>query len=361
MVGNGYGNGVLEVSAGNIRTDSSVAVVGGCFGSDYTSASDTTATGLVRVAGGTFQTDGLGAMQHGWDAGQPIGLAIGSGTTTLPREGRPFVGRLELSTGLVKTIYGHLMIGIGCGEGTFVQTGGAVELNNSTYSSSYSSTQEKSQAGEKDVVIYATNSTTVVGFAGGQGRLVISNGVFNAYTELYVGGAGRDAFNIAEWYESGRMRTPEKLFTAIPMDRHDADGKVTVVGGSYSTDKKVVVGADGRGELEMVGVSGSFSCGGLVLSNNTASVLSFRLAETGVSPIVVNGKLSIAAGSKLKVDVSEFKGRRADLVRFASCEGAFDDVDIEFIGAEEGVRPEVQMQPDRLRCVIPLGGIIILR
>lgn len=360
-VGNGYGNGLLEVTAGNIRTDNSMAVIGGCFGSDYASSSDAEAMGLVRVAGGTFQTDGLGAMQHGWDMGQPVGLAIGSGTTTQKREGRPFVGRLELSSGLVKNVYGHLMIGIGYGEGTFVQTGGTVELNNSTFKSEYSSTAEMAQSGIKDVVVYATNATTVVGFAGGCGRLVISNGSFTAWTELYVGGAGRDAFNIAEWYEGGKMRTPANLFTAIPMERHDADGKVTIVGGSYSTDKKVVVGADGRGELEMIGTSGSFSCGELVLSNNTESVLSFRLAEAGVAPVVVNGKMSVVSGSKLKVDLSEFKGRRADLVRFASCEGAFDAADIEFVGVDEGARPEVRMMPDRLRCVIPHGLVIVVR
>ena len=157
------------------------------------------------------------------------------------------------------------------------------------------------------------------------------------------------------------MRTPANLFTAIPMERHDADGKVTIVGGTYSTDKKVVVGADGRGKLEMIGTSGSFSCGGLVLSNNTESVLSFRLAEAGVAPVVVNGKMTIVSGSKLRVDLSEFRGRRADLVRFATCDGSFDAADIEFVGADKSVRPIVQMLPDRLRCVIPRGLITVFR
>ena len=156
-----------------------------------------------------------------------------------------------------------------------------------------------------------------------------------------------------------------------PVNRHDAEGTLTVSGGTTTFPGTCYVGADGTGTVEMSGTGGTLSFGGLETSNTvastwtTSSTLKFTLGESGVSPITVSGKTVLTDGTRVLVDVSAYtRGRAAH--RIIACTGAnvtadLDALDVTFVGASGVLPGHLELRTDGLYAVIPRGTAIIVR
>ena len=338
-VGADYGFGELNVSAGRIDIGS-VGFAVGCSRSDV---ADHESVGVVNMTGGQITILGSASLSHGWAQGRPYGATIGEGTAAANDLERPFTGKMNVSGGTFFVRQGHFLVGLGNARGEFVQTGGTtyLQVGEENAKGSYSSVY----GGAKDVIRCATNNASAVGLAGGIGRLVVSNGTFQSIVPMYVGGARAEDVFFTERYADapGHYATFEDDVYDYPKDRHGADGKLTFCGGTMQLSKSLVLGADGRGELERCGSAGSLTCGGLVLSNNTESVVTFVADENGVGAVNVTGKLSIADGARLVVNVSGTSKKRLLLFDCGEIEGAFDPANVTFVGAPADCEKSIQI------------------
>lgn len=258
------------------------------------------AVGRVTVASGA-KMQIVGSLLSGRNANTQIsGIAVGYGIGAT--SGRPFDGRMEVE-GVVVNDGGNTMIGFGRAVGTYVQNGGSTTL-----------TQWPN--GESVPILS-------VGAWSGDGRLVVSNGVFtSARGRVFVGGCPQSevpVFDASEWTPQG-----------APENGHDAEGVITVVDGFFVAASNVVVGADGAGAIEMVGSTGSFTARDLVLSNATSSVVRFIADANGFSPVTVQNVLTVTDGASVEVDLSGYSGEfsSAKVFNVGTVEGRLADVKV---------------------------------
>lgn len=363
-VGTFYGAGEMDILRGDHQIDNVGLSVGGCTsktvtGSTGTALTGAAATGTVYQAGGTLTIFGYGALSgYGWDDGQPIGLILGAGTATKnTTHGNVFSGRYEISDGTLELRVGHGLIGAGYATGAFVQTGGTVKFNAVSYKLSHDTDGD----GVADYTISTTNLATVVGLAGGEGSLIISNGSFRAASMVYVGGASTNIFMHMPIYSSGKWSTASKRFTNYPFDRRGATGVLTVAGGTVTFGQSLVLGADGTGTFEVVGTNGTVSIAdSLILSNSTQSVVRFVAGEKSVTPVKVGGKLVVQPGARLEVDASALTKSSLRLFKFGEMEGAFDPADITVVGQKIPGDCELQTRGDELWMKLPGKGMMLI-
>ena len=258
------------------------------------------AVGRVTVASGA-RLDVDGSLRQGRYANiQICGIAVGYGIGAT--SGRPFDGRMDVE-GEVFNYYGNTMIGFGRATGTYVQNGGSTSL------------QQYETTGIVPIL--------AVGAWSGDGRLVVSNGVFTSRRgKVFVGGCPQSevpVFDASEWTPMG-----------APENGHDAEGVITVVDGSFVAESNVVVGADGAGAIEMVGSNGSFTARDLVLSNATSSVVCFVADAKGFSPVTVQNVLTVTDGATVEVDLSGYSGEfsSAKVFNVGTVEGSLADVKV---------------------------------
>jgi len=295
----------------------------------------TKAEGFVNVPTGTTLRTGGSASSWAANGGSGIGsLAIGLGTGAAgePSARRNAYGEIRVSGGLVQTgSDGHSLIGIGWGEGLYVQENGTTKFE-------------------------VNSCQTVVGLAGGLGHLIVSNGTVST-RKLYVGGCPKSEFAYGDGWESS---------AGIPFStRHDAQGKVSVAGGSLTTGNyPVILGADGDGTIEMIGKGGSFTAGSLVLSNDTSSVIRFVAGPDGFSPIDVTGELAVTDGASVEVDLSGYTGSSGSfrLFNFASSSGDLESLPVTLRDANGVVSKPYRLvkRADSLDLKITKGTIIIV-
>lgn len=270
--------------------------------------------GVLKVSGGAVYVRATDNFS-GWGS-KLVGLIVGAGGYTAVRSGHPYVGRFELSGGAVTNYYGPVILGMGYGRGTMIQSGGRFDM---IHPPAY------------------TPSPLVIGMGGGIGRLSMSGGSFvstYAGKPTYIGGVGLDVFG---------TRVPDLPSTGYPVDNHTAEGTLSFSGGTFSVAGELVLGADGHGVLERIGTAGTISIGkDLVFSNTvenaqSGGTLRFVLDGDGaLSPIAVGGKLVIDSHAKLVVDTgdAEHAKIKCSLVdAVGGIEGDFADGAISFVGA----------------------------
>ena len=363
-VGANYGVGELNLSRGKVMVGRAGMTVGCCQGKSasgkymYTYA-DCAPTGVVRQTGGKLTFQSYGALSgYGWDDTQPIGLVLGAGTSTKnTTHGNVFSGRYELSGGTLSAQVVHFLVGAGHATGEFVQTGGTAEFNVSTYTLYHDTDGD----GVTDTAVSSTNLATVIGLAGGAGSVIVSNGSFRANSVVYVGGAQTNVFMQMPIYTSGKWSYPTKRFINYPFDRHGATGSFTVAGGTVKFGQSLVLGADGTGTLEVVGTDGTITvANGLVLSNNTQSVVRFVTGENSVTPVKVAGKLTIRQGAQLQVDASALEKTSVKLFEFGELEGAFDPADITVVGQKNPGDCRLQVRGNELWMKLPGKGMLMI-
>ena len=146
-------------------------------------------------------------------------------------------------------------------------------------------------------------SRLLVGFAGGEGRLAVSNGAMRVQNgSVYVGGCDTNDLYLCtagEVYASSITNDHGWAACGCPVERF-ADGVLTVAGsGAFTADHAVTVGARGTGVVEVVGSQASLTVQDLVLSNRLAATVRFVADAAGVAPIAVRGTLAIAPGAAL--------------------------------------------------------------
>lgn len=245
-------------------------------------------TGRVTVAGGQVAVSASKLTDH-WSG-------IGFGVSTQKTDPSAVRGELKLVDGLVQVSNkSPLGFGVGNATGVGLQTGGTVNVTRSA-------------------------GAAVLGYGSGTGEYVLSNGTFATGRPLYVGGC-RKADVQASYYE-GRLS---------PAGSCAATGRLFARGGTLAATNElgIVVGADGRGRLE-IGPDGNVTAKALVLSNNVEGVLAFELGAHKAGTLKAD-KLVIAPGAKLEIDARALAADSSGTIHLADCgavEGSFAASDV---------------------------------
>ncbi|MGI6495603.1 MAG: hypothetical protein ACOX5G_05865 [Kiritimatiellia bacterium] len=193
-----------------------------------------------------------------------------------------------------------------------------------------------------------------IGLNGGHGDYRLLGGVSDIQDDLFIGGISLQQELFSRGFLAGGNETSDGYKTLVfqpPASAPETFGRLYIDGGSMTVTNhyqkwnrcpgwsppvvpgKVWVGLNGRGVIDM-GEKGSLKCRELILTNATSSAVSFTFGETGVAPITVNEKLTIAEGAKLAVDVRGYKGGTLAWHVLSSplCEGAFSPSNISVLG-----------------------------
>ena len=255
-------------------------------------------TGLVEVAGGTISISAWGTSYLPF----PCGLVVGNGAlTTGDNDASSYVGAFTMTAGSLSVAKGYFIVGCGSSNGDFLQSGGSLLFNGSFNS------------GSAEVSL-----PFVVGLSGGKGDFRQTGGIAEIKNaDVFVGGAAMADLQRG----NGIVGFSDRY----PADRTDAEGRLSVSNGSFTVEEDLIVGACGRGRLEL-GEGGCVTTKNTVLSNATESVLSFTFGPRGTGMLVCSESLAIADAARLEIDLAHYKGprRKHRLVFAASLSGVFD-------------------------------------
>lgn len=250
-------------------------------------------TGRVTVAGGQVAVSASKLTDY-WSG-------IGFGVSTQKTDPSVVRGELKLVDGLVQVSNkSPLGFGVGNATGVGLQTGGTVDVTRSA-------------------------GAAVLGYGSGTGEYVLSNGTFATGRPLYVGGC-RKADVQASYYE-GRLS---------PAGSRAATGRLFARGGTLAATNElgIVVGADGRGRLE-IGPDGNVTAKALVVSNHVEGVLAFELDARKAGTLKVD-RLVIAPRAKLEIDARALAADSRGTIHLADCgavEGLFAASDVTILSS----------------------------
>ena len=303
---------------------------------------DSAARGVFKMQGGVLTVGGLG--YKGYNSFLS-GIGVGNGCNDGTKGNVPyhFSGRFELDGGAVTNTIGFLVVGAGRASGEFVQRGGVLCFDDTTNAKTFPCPQ-------------------IIGAFTGDGLFAVSNGVarFEVGTPMYVGGLAKDDLRTAGYFTD---YWPNVLPNLVTGDLA-ATGKVEVVDGELTSAGDLILGADGRGEIAIVGSKGAANFANAVFSNKVESVASFTLDADGVSPLALAGTLTVTDGATLNVDVSRYAGKRARtrLVTCAAMEGRFATVNLTGSDASETLKDATVVQGDAgVYLRVPRGALLLVR
>lgn len=285
VVGRQSGNAEVVLRNGRLGGVSNVSKQGVIVAE--TTGADACVTGRVVVAGGEVYASSV--MVGGTWSG------VGFGVSTLATDPSAVRGELKLVDGLVQVSNkSPLGFGVGNATGVGLQTGGTVDVTQSA-------------------------GAAVLGYGSGTGEYVLSNGTFATGRPLYVGGCRKA--DVQASYTEG----------VSPAGRGAATGRLCARGGKLAATNElgIVVGADGRGRLE-IGPDGNVTAKALVVSNNVEGVLAFELDARKAGRLTVD-RLVIAPGAKLEIDARALAADSNTTIRLADCgavEGSFAASDV---------------------------------
>ena len=278
-------------------------------------------TGIVEVlSGGVISIDGHGATEPGYSQNTLQGLMVGYGAraSAYTKFDGAFRGEMTVKAGgIVTNKTGDTVIGIGYGTGRLAIEGGSLVVC------------------PENGWNYGWSRTFGIGMCGGTGEVVVDGGgsVF-AHCDVFVGGVETNRF-----LSQGSKLAGQNC----PVDRHTAQGSLTVRSGTVEFAQNLVVGADGNGVVRMEGDAGSLSVGGnLILSNSVANVesgaeLVFVPKGDGISPICVAGETTIRENAKLTVDATAFTPQKWKyrLLSSARMNGSFASAEVKVAAGGE--------------------------
>lgn len=335
MVGYANGFGELNISDGIFEGRNGLPR-GLCVGMSSTdqAASFASAEGIFNLSGGamTICRDGI----TGWGQDKRIlGFVVGYGQKGGVTEGGPYVGTANISGGALTNGQGNTAIGVGLARGLVNVSGGAYVASN-------------------------PDRANFIGLAGGVGAFVQSGGAVSLAGDVYVGGAGTNAT-----YQGTKL-----VECGWDLTRHDATGSLIHSNGTFAVGGNLVLGADGQGAIDVVGAAGSFAIGGdLVFSNQvenaqSGGTLNFIFDESGITPVVVDGKAIFRTGAKMAVDVSAYTGSRGKwLIKAAGgLENPIAPEDVELTGATGDLKDVcLRCLPNGYRLSFQNGICVIVR
>lgn len=290
VVGRQSGNAEVVLRNGRLGGVSNVSKQGVIVAE--TTGADACVTGHVVVAGGEVYASSV--MVGGTWSG------IGFGVSTQKTDPSAVRGELKLVDGLVQVSNkSPLGFGVGNATGVGLQTGGTVDVTQSA-------------------------GAAVLGYGSGTGEYILSNGTFATGRPLYVGGCRKA--DVQEAYYEG----------VSPAGRRAATGRLYARGGTLAATNElgIVVGADGRGRLE-IGPDGNVTAKALVLSNNVEGVLAFELGARKAGTLKAD-KLVIAPRAKLEIDARALAADSSGTIHLADCgavEGSFAASDVTILSS----------------------------
>lgn len=279
-VGRGFGEAELNVSAGVLPIRARGIMVGG----DENRQASTGVKGVLNLSGGVMTY--LNQDISGWTGNWPLGLGIGYGGVTTVASGRPYVGEMNLTGGAFTNAFGHTLVGVGYGKGTWTQTDG-------TYVNLYRSA--------------GTWGCGMIGALGGEGALTMSGGTFDFASRMYVGGGRTNDLVKGQLYAAA----------GLPADSHSAEGSLTFSGGDMIFRENLVIGSNGTGTLARVGSVGTFDVKGVLdlatqdLGGGATSQakLVCTLDAEGLGAIKATSAM-LRDGTEVTVDFTAYQGGR---------------------------------------------------
>ncbi|MDE3275558.1 MAG: hypothetical protein PUJ80_05990 [Verrucomicrobiota bacterium] len=155
-----------------------------------------------------------------------------------------------------------------------------------------------------------------------------------------------------------------KILPNIATEPKAATGKVEVAGGSLVSNGGLVLGADGRGEISIMGSRSEARFASLVMSNAVESVARFVFDADGVRPLKIDGLATITDGARLEVDLSSYAGpaKPFRLIDCASRMGDFPESGIKITGATGRYAGTSVVYTGRgVRLRIPCGTVVLFR
>ena len=209
----------------------------------------------------------------------------------------------------------------------------------------------------------------MIGFAGGTGEFIVSNGVTTTSTDVYVGGAPSEAFS------GCKFRNATGDGNQFPTEDYTRGGAVGRLAVSAADPTKMCsftatasrtgnpghlhVGQNGTGEVE-VGAGGSLTVNGASFDGATAT-LRCALGASGAGTFRVKGELAVEAGAKLVVDARDYTGQPVwvRLVNADSRTGDFSDVTV--LGRGEVVQNRQGDATGSVWLYVPRGFGLIIR
>ncbi len=250
---------------------------------NLTSAAQYFVTGRVDIAkSASFLVYANQTLNDKW---QYYGVQIGQGTSSTCERGKAlYHGEMNVAGGFEQQ-RASLLVGAGpCGEGAITQTDGSVKIVTDPVKYPV-----KVSAGG------AMSCAVALGAFGGKGSYAMTGGTFESGLPVYVGGILTNDLN--------RLHANSATFDKY----HDAQGALTISGGTFATTNNVVLGRDGTGVLTLSGAG--------VLKAATIDVRQTAGADASEIRFVAdaNGKcgkidaktMAFAAGSRVVVDVSK--------------------------------------------------------
>ena len=332
----------VEVKRGEVQVGSYGIRLGGTWESYWSRGS--VARGVMKVSGGAVTVGGL--AYNGYYAGV-AGVCVGEGMND-GRDGNEdfrYSGRFELDGGAVTNTQGFFCIGGGRADGEFIQNGG-------TFCQQLTETAGKYPCPQ------------IVGAFTGGGLYAVSNGVarFETGESMYVGGISLDDMRRAGYFSLAT--DVSKILERIATEPNAASGKVEVAGGSLVSNGGLVLGADGRGEISIVGSRSEARFASLVMSNAVESVARFVFDADGVRPLKIDGLATITDGARLEVDLSSYAGpaKPFRLIDCASRMGDFPESGIKITGATGRYAGTSVVYTGRgVRLRIPCGTVVLFR
>ena len=305
--------GVTQSAELNIRGGGRVESKGNMTAIGMPDTGNGVVTGVVRVIDGAYVNN-----RHPQYAGRHLyGLDVGDSTWRARTEtgvfGRGFL--YVYPDGVVSNLPAgsttpgagsYLRVGSGVGgEGDVVQFGGEI--------------------------FHDGRLECLIGFMGGTGRWTMSGGRSLMKTDVYVGGAVSNVLTGVIHGTNGGTDF-DKYFDQTC---HSAKGTLTVSNGTFVCDgKALVVSMDGMGTLVLGGDSAALvQAKDVTLNGGTTA--RFAFGERGVGKLVADEKMTIAAGTQLVLDLTNFalqKSRWYPLVLAKDLEGEFTTV--EYVGEQ---------------------------
>ena len=197
-----------------------------------------------------------------------------------------------------------------------------------------------------------------IGAFGGMGRYTMTDGTFDTGLNVYVGGIQTNDLNRP--HSNG----------AILANRHDAQGTLSVSGGTFATTNSVILGRDGTGVLKLSG-AGVVKAKEIVVSNTVgqaASEIRFVVGADGTcGKIDAATKLKFEPGARVVVDVSAVSAENPKSVKIWNLDEAPEGLDESMIEVVGGGSIEIENKPQltnggrRLAWRVMRGMVMIVR
>lgn len=333
FVGCANGLSEMKLKRGKYAFGSYLTMIGSIGSSDNaSSASAMFTTGRVEIASGvTLRPTGYNEKRT-----MTVGHALSS---TLAR-GKALAHGEIVTAGTYTQNRGSFYVGAGaCGEGVVRQTGGSFKPMHDADSNN-------------------NPGAVAIGLFGGRGLYEIEDGEFKTYRNVFVGGA---TTNDLSWTAAHKnMATLESC--------HDAQGEIRVKGGTFTSSKSIVLGADGTGCLTLSG-TGMVTAVSIVVSNTVGQAAScVKFASDGdgrfgmIDPATV---LSFAEGSKIVIDAAGLpaNARRKTLLALDNAVVGFDYIrdHVEIVNAPKDATADWSADGRRLRFGCRAGLAILVR